>query len=91
MTIKPSEGVILVELAASNFGAVSAVEKSFDSITSGTILAMNDADKEQYGEWIGLIGHWRQYKDDCRVKLPNGAKGALINITDVLGTSYQEK
>jgi len=91
MIVEPSVGTVLVELAASNFGAVSTVEKKFDSITSGTIIAVNDADKDKYGIWIGRTGHWEEYKDSCRLKLSTGEKGALIQIKDVAGTSYNTK
>jgi hypothetical protein len=90
MIIEPSVGVTLVELASSNFGAVSTVEKKFDSITSGTVIAVHPDDKEKYGYLVGKIEHHREYKDDARVKGPNGEKYAFIEIKDILGTHTED-
>lgn len=89
-TIEPAVGVVLVELANSNFGTISTVEKKFDSITSGKVIAVNEADKEKYGYLVGRTEHHREYKDDARVKLPDGHKGAFIEIKDILGTTQED-
>ena len=71
--ITPQPGVVLVSLAASNYGnQVYLPEKSYDSITSGTILAINPEDKVTFK--VGDTEYHRLYKDDCRVKGDNGEK-----------------
>lgn len=86
--IEPRTGAVLVELAASNYGAIPLPEKSYDSITSGKIIAVSDeVSIPPLKEMIGKTGYWRLYKDDCRVEGPNGEKQALIEIKDILGLS----
>lgn len=87
MTIEPNKGVVLVELSASNYGNVPLAQKKFDSITSGIIIAFNKDDAFEYSDWLNRTGHWREYKDDARVKGPSGEKCAFIEIKDILGTS----
>lgn len=89
--LEPSIGYVLVKLANSNFGSVSTVEKKFDSITSGKILAVyprETDDEAKLSFWIGRMGYWEDYKDSCRVKLPDGSKGAFIKIDDVAGVQH---
>lgn len=86
MIIRPREGVVLVKLAASNYGDIPMPEKSYDSITNGVIVATNPKDTESDFQ-VGDSGFWRLYKDDCRVTGDNDEKLALINITDILGTA----
>lgn len=87
--ITPQAGVVLVALSASNYGAVPLTEKTtFDSITSGTIIAISPLDEKDLTFKVGDMGYWRQYKDDARVKGDKGEKQALIEIKDILGTSH---
>lgn len=90
MIVEPSVGIVLVRLANSNFGTVSTVEKKFDSITRGEIIKVSKDDETEFGYLVGRVGHWREYKDDARVKLPDGTNGAFIDIADILGTSWEE-
>lgn len=86
MTIQPTSGVVLVELAASNFGELIPLpEKNFDSITHGTILAVGSP--QDFADWVGCTAFWRQYKDDCRVDDGSGRKLALIEAKDILGVT----
>ncbi len=80
---EPSAGAILVRLDS---GAIPAPEKQHDTVTSGQVIAINPSDANVYAVWVGRDAHWRGYKDDCR--LPN--KLALIEIKDVLGTTYDD-
>jgi hypothetical protein len=76
----PEPGIALVELIQ-RYGGIKAPEKSYDSLMSGIILALNevDADKKYM---IDRIGHWRQFKDDLR--LTDGL--ALIELKDIFCT-----
>lgn len=87
MIISPSAGVVLVELAPSNYGNFRLPEKTYDSITSGTVIAV-PSDDEEHQAWVGRTAYWRAYKDDCRVPAEDGRKLALIEIKDILGTAY---
>jgi hypothetical protein len=87
MIIEPSDGVVLVELAASNYGDFQLPEKSYDSISYGVIVAISPV-PGLAKDWIGRTAYWRMYKDDCRLTDDNDRKLALIEIKDILGTSY---
>jgi len=88
--IEPQEGRVLVRLETSEYGAIPVPEKTYDSVTSGTILSVNEKDKDSYGYLVGKIGYWKLYKDDLRVGvLPTGEKLALILINDIDGTSEE--
>lgn len=87
--ITPEQGRVLVKLDTSEYGEVPVPEKTYDSVTSGTILAINENDVD-YQYLVGRKGYWRLYKDDLRVaKLPTGEKLALILIKDIDGTSEE--
>lgn len=88
--IEPQTGVVLVELATSNYGDIPMPEKSYDSITSGKIIALPEHNVTMQFK-IGDIGYWRLYKDDCRVEGPKGEKLALIEVKDILGVSSASK
>jgi len=87
--ITPEQGRVLVKLDTSEYGEVPVPEKTYDSVTSGTILAINESDTDhQY--LVGRRGYWRLYKDELRVaKLDTGEKLALILINDIEGTSEE--
>jgi len=82
--IKPALGIVLVELPNSNYGSVPFPEKSYDSVTYGTIVAVHPDDDQSL---LGKTEYHRLFKDDCRVKGDNGEKQALIEIADIMGTS----
>jgi hypothetical protein len=87
MIIEPSEGVVLVELAG-NFGVVTMTEKSYDSLTSGKVIAVNPNDKGN-AYLLGRTEYHRAYKDDCRIPNHDDPKLALIEVKDILGSSYE--
>lgn len=72
--------------AESEFDNIPVPEKDYDSMTWGTILAVNKNDEADYGFLVGRQAHWRKFKDDCRV----GKNDVLIEIKDILGSSYEE-
>lgn len=80
--IEPSPQVILVKL---DVGTIPGPEKLHNTYTSGLVVAVNDQDKESLGYLVGRIAYWRGFKDDCR--LPD--KMALIDLKDILGSSYE--
>lgn len=81
-------GIVLAELALSEFGDVPVPEKDHDSITWGTVVAINREDEEEYKYLLGRKAHWRRYMDDCRI--PENKQLVLIEIDKILGTSYEE-
>lgn len=87
--IEPEEGRVLVRLETSEYGAIPVPEKTYDSVTSGTILSINPKDKDK--EYlVGRKGYWKLYMDDLRVgTLPTGEKLALILISNIEGTSRE--
>lgn len=87
MNIEPNIGVVLVKLAAGNFGGLPIPDK-YDSITSGTIIAI--AEKDNHTFKIGDIEFHRLFKDDCRIDGPNDEKFALIEVKDILGKKYEK-
>lgn len=88
--IEPEEGRVLVRLDTSEYGAIPVPEKTYDSVTSGVILSVNEKDKEKYDYLVGRKGYWKLYRDDLRVAvLPTGEKLALILINDIDGTSKE--
>lgn len=89
--IEPAKGRVLVKLGASNYGDIPVPPKDYDSITYGLIVRVNEQDKEEYGAWVNKIGYWRQFKDDMRVEVSEGGESlALVDINDIMGTSYEE-
>lgn len=83
------KGVILAKLSTSEYGDIPVPEKDYDSITWGTVLAVHPEDETQYGYLLGRQAHWRKYKDDARIA---GEKTlVLIEIKDILGSSYDER
>jgi hypothetical protein len=84
MTIEPEPGVVLVQLPESEHGNLPSVRKEHDSLTWGTVLAINEDDKDK-AYLVGRNIHWRKYRDDARV----GKNMALIEIGDILGTSFE--
>lgn len=84
-------GTALVSLGASNFGDVPVPEKSHDTITWGTIIKLNKEDEKQYGYLLNREGYWRAYKDDAKIDPHVGQKKlCLIDIKDILGSSYED-
>ena len=90
MQIKPFPGVVLVELDASNYGNIPMPEKSYDSITEGTVIAVAEKDEEEWGYLVGHKVHYPKFKDDCPVKNPENRKLNLIPLKDIYGSSYTE-
>lgn len=88
MIVEPEPGVILVRLATSEFGDVPVPEKAHDSMTHGTVVAINPENKDR-AYLMGRTAYFRKYKDDARLFEDN--KLALIEIKDVLGTSYEKE
>lgn len=82
--IEPEPGNVLVQLPESEHGDLPVVKKEHDSLTWGTVIFVNVTDSEHYGYLLGRVAHWRKYKDDARL----GGNLALIEIRDILGTSY---
>lgn len=82
---EPFKGVVLVELLG-EFGNIPTVVKEHTTLTSGTIIAVNKADEEEYGFLVGRTAYWRKYKDDARI----GKNGCFIDIKDILGSSYED-
>ena len=89
--IEPTEGRILVQLNASKYGDVPVPEKTYDTVNEGVVIAINPNDKEWYSWMVGRTAHFRDYKDELRVATTaDGKKLAIILISDVDGTSYEE-
>lgn len=76
---------MLVQLPESEHGDLPTVKKEHDSLTWGTVICVSLMDNERYGYLLGRTAHWRKYKDDARL----GDNLALIEIGDILGTSYE--
>ena len=84
MKIYPEPGVVLVQLAVSKYGDIPVVDKPHNSVTFGTVVQVNETDKDkQYLK--GRTAYWREYKDDARVD--DAERLCLIEIKDILGTS----
>lgn len=90
MIIEPFVGVVLVELPASNYGVIPMPSKSYDSITHGTVLAINPKDQDTWGHLVGRTVHYPTFKDDCKVKTDDKRNLQLIPIKDIYGSSYTE-
>jgi len=89
--IEPAKGRVLVKLGASAYGEIPVPPKDYDSITYGLIVKVSEEDEKEYGNWVKKIGYWRKYKDDMRVEVIEGGDSlALIDIIDIMGTSYEE-
>lgn len=88
-TTEPFLGVVLAEIPLSDSGTAT-VEKSYTSLSWAVVIKLHPDDVEKYGYLLNRRIHFRLYKDDCRVK-NNNKREALIEIKDILGSSYEEK
>jgi hypothetical protein len=80
---EPEPGIALVKLIP-RYSGIKAPEKSYDSIMEGTIIAINDANKDK-NYMIGRVGHWRQFKDDLRL----ADNYAAIELKDIFITDKE--
>jgi len=85
--IEPMQGTVLVKLADSEFGAVRTPGKAYDTITWGTVIAINKNDSD-HEYLLNREAYWRPWKDEAR--LPFDKTLAHIEIKDILGTSYED-
>lgn len=81
MNYSPEPGIALVKLILP-YSGIEAPKKSYDSIQEGTIIALHENDIKSKGYMVGKIGHWRQFKDDLRLK----DNYALIELKDIFAT-----
>jgi hypothetical protein len=91
ITIEPTKGSVLVSLPPSDYGDVVLTEKAYDSVTNGEILSVAKEDEEKIGHWVGRIGYWHKFRDDARITgTADTRKMALVEVKDILGTSYEK-
>lgn len=82
MKYVPEQSIALVRLIEP---AIKGPKKKYDTITEGEIIALHEDDIPEKGHLIGKVGHWREYKDDLRLK----DNYAFIELTDIFG--YEEE
>lgn len=74
----PEPGIALVKLIPPS---IKVPAKTYDSIMEGEIVALHKEDKAK-NYLLGKIGHWRQFKDDLRLK----DDYAFVELRDIFGT-----
>lgn len=80
ITIEPEAGVVLVTFPQ----ALPTIIKDHDSLTHALVIKINKEDSaKEY--LLGRTIYFRRYKDDARISNTH----ALIDITDIMGTSYE--
>lgn len=86
MIYSPEPGVALVKLIPP-YSGIEAPKKTYDSIQEGEIISLHQEDMEKKSYLVGAIGHWRQFKDDLRLK--HGL--AFIELKDIFGYHKEDE